>query len=118
MLASYGLFIAEVIIIVSAGEKDYLCHTNEFWIYDALLLIVLLGFIYAAKIISNIINAEMEAAMMIESQDSGLSLARIISEARKTSMRNMWIVCLTLTFCTFYDTLYTMGVYFFSGDYC
>jgi Mn2+/Fe2+ NRAMP family transporter len=32
ILASYGLFIAEVIIIVSEGEKDYLCHTNEFWI--------------------------------------------------------------------------------------
>jgi hypothetical protein len=71
MVVAYGMFIIEIIIIIlstyETGEKDYLCHTNEFWIQDALLLVVLLSFIYAAKVISNIILKEMEAAIMIES---------------------------------------------------
>jgi len=67
MVVAYGMFIVEIIIILSNGEINYLCHTNEFWIQDALLLVVLLSFIYAAKVISNIILKEMEAAIMIES---------------------------------------------------
>ena len=51
MVVAYGLFIVEIIIIIETGEKEYLCHTNEFWIQDALLLAVLLSFIYAAKVI-------------------------------------------------------------------
>lgn len=33
-------------------------------------------------------------------------------------MHNMWVICLSMLFCVFFDTLYTLGVYLWSSHTC
>lgn len=123
-IVAYVLMVVWLILLYLDYKKenrensDSLCHTSEFWFQDAVLLGVMLGFIYAAKVISNIINEEIDASKLVENQEIDTMFSRIVTDSRKTSMKQMWLVCLTLTFCAFYDTLYTLSVFFFSGQQC
>lgn len=70
VVAAYVLMAVQALLIILVNSnKDYLCHTNEFWIQDAIMLSVMLGFIYAAKVISDIINEETEQSKSIETGD-------------------------------------------------
>jgi hypothetical protein len=54
-LAVYAVMLIEPDWFFPERKTKAPCKTNEFWIQDALLLSVLLGFLYAAKVISDAI---------------------------------------------------------------
>ena len=43
---------------------------------------------------------------------SETEIGKMINEARKASMSNMWLICMTMTFCVLVDTVYTLVVRF------
>ena len=88
-----------------------------YWVSDVMMLVVLLFFTYAAWEISVAIKREIdfersetEASEDLEEDDN--SLKTCIEEARKTALKNMWLVCLNLLFCTLFDFVYTLCTYF------
>ena len=114
----------EMIIVrfIRTDHSIYGCKTPMYWTSDVIMLIVLSFFIYAAWQISAVIQHEIDYERT-ESEESGdefneNSLKVCIEKARKTSIKNMWLICLTLLFTTVFDTVYTLCTYFLASEYC
>lgn len=46
-----------------------------------------------------------------DSRSSSTEIQILLTRSRKASVKNMWIVCLSMTFCVFVDLIYSLGVY-------
>ena len=90
---------------------------------DWLMLLILLIFVYDAWVISVAIEEQIEQENKEEKANSSLKtdnsidlLKKCVNEARKTSVKNMWMIVLTLLFSSIYDLVYTLVIFYSSQD--
>lgn len=117
--ALLGLYIFEIFNPKPNRPKP--CHSFEFMMQEGLLMLIMIGFVYAATRIEKVVNAQIEEAKKLTANNSNSAYSKIqatILDSRKTSLQSMWLIIYTMSFCAFFDFCYSVSVFIWYSPDC